>query len=462
MRYNQVVKRIESEYERSRQQWEQERIGRYEANQKEEQARLEKAKHNTENLFLDNLLYHVYPGEDVPLIRGDLYTYLTSFQKMLWVFVGVNTIAFNAALVPGKIFEKHRNKLIEVHDHPLLELLENPNNIHTEYEILLKTFAFTELTGNCYWFLEKPAISRNGQIFNKIVVPRPDRVEPKLLGDDDIRFYREGISDAFTSETVVHFANFNPLLTHSGYPTVAPGGNNLLLDWYLELYGNQFFKVGVQPTMAFKVPGRMSKESEDRFRIDLKRLHEGVDNMFRALILQNGMDTASMNMKTPVDTEYVTTKRSTRDNILMNLGCYHLVALLQERSGESIKIARKIFWEETMLPRIRNHDQAITKGLLKKYPDSKNLIYKSDTRQVSGLRDDLLDESLAYFRLIQSKVLGHRQVGEIMGYPEMDPEDTTGIGYEPALSRTVSNPEREILEDTVSRIEEKRRRLRMI
>ena len=459
-RYNEIVSRMDTQqqvidtaFQERQSQWDIEKAAR------------KKPKPNDISLS-DTIAYQLYPTTENILNRGDLRTYLESFQRMLWVFVGVNTIASNAAIVPGKVFEKQNGKMVEIHDHDILALFEYVNEIYTECDLKHRTFAFIELTGNAYWFLQKARVKLNGQNYSKILLPRPDGIEPKLISDDMMAYYQNNDSNIpgiYPTDTVdvAHFMNCNTVLSYAGYPTIAAGGNNLLLDWYLELYGNQFFKVGVQPTMAFKVPGRMSEGSEERFRADLRRLHEGVSNMFRTLILQNGMDVADMNMKSPVDTQYVETKKSTRDNVLMNLGCYHLVALLQERSGESIKLAHNMFWEETMVPRLSGVEARITKSVLRKYPKSNKLYYKYDTRQVSGLRDDLLDESLAYFRMIQSEIMGHREVREKMGLPrELEPDDTTGLGHQPALSRTLSNDERALTEESMGRIQEKRDRLK--
>lgn len=459
-RYNEIVSRmniqqqiVDAEFNARQKQWEIEKAAR------------KQPKPNNLSVS-DTVAYQLYPIDENILNRGDLRTYLESFQRMLWVFVGVNTIASNAAIVPGKVFEKQNGKMVEVHDHDILNLFEYVNEIYTECDLKHRTFAFIELTGNAYWFLHKTRVNLNGQTYSKILLPRPDGIEPKLISDDLMAYYQNNESSVpsiYPNEDVdvAHFMNCNTVLSYAGYPTIAAGGNNLLLDWYLELYGNQFFKVGVQPTMAFKVPGRMSEASEERFRADLRRLHEGVSNMFRTLILQNGMEAEDMSMKSPVDTQYVETKKSTRDNVLMNLGCYHLVALLQERSGESIKLAHNMFWEETMVPRLCGVEDRITKSILRKYPKSNKLYYKYDTRQVRGLRDDLLDESLAYFRMIQSEIMGHKEVREKMGLPrDLEPDDTTGLGYQPALSRTLSNDERALTEESMNRIQEKRDQLK--
>ena len=119
-----------------------------------------------------------------------------------------------------------------------------------------------------------------------------------------------------------------------------------------------------------------------------------------------------------------------------------------------------MFWEETMVPRLTSVQDRITKSILRKYPKSNKLYYKYDTRQVSGLRDDLLDESLAYFRLIQSEIMGHKEARDKMGLPrDLEPDDTTGLGHQPALSRTLSNDERALTEESMNRIQGKRDRL---
>ena len=407
--------------------------------------------------FNDQMGYELLPSSDEPLSRTTMDTYLRAYQNVLWVFCGVNTIATNAAMVPLRIFKDTEDgDREEIKDHPVLELLESPNKILTKFELLVRTFAFLELTGNSYWFLEHPSGEIDESLFAggpiKIHVERPDLVEPKLMPTGERITYDRTVNEKVVQvemEDVIHFKHFNPLSTYSGMPTLSAGQDAIILEVYLSTFGKNFYQNAVVPSLVFGTDQELSDAAFERFKILIERQYKGVDKSHQLLLLGGGLEPMDVKMPSPADSDFNLSSDMIRDKTLINMGCYHLVSMAEGKPGDAVRQSYRMFWQETMKPRLFNVQQSLTKDLLKLYPDSKDLYFEFDTRSVSGLREDFMDESLGYFRLIQSGIMTRNEVRNKIGIPgDIENGDTTGLGYEPSPSRFVSNDERDEVEDS--------------
>ena len=220
--------------------------------------KLAKSVKRPEHIFNDDTMYKLHPSFDDPASRDQQAVLLNAYRNVLWVFCGVNTIATNAAMVPLKIYRKLDNDREEVHHHPLNELFDNPNKLLTRFELFVRTFAFLELAGNSYWFLEQPHRPVDEQLFGsdpiKIHMERPDMVEVTSMNKSERINYTRNVNDKTVNigmEDVVHFTHFNPFSMYSGLPTITAGQDSLIIELYLSTFGKSFFKNAVVPSMVF-------------------------------------------------------------------------------------------------------------------------------------------------------------------------------------------------------------------
>lgn len=368
--------------------------------------------------MIDLVGYEVHEDLDAQFGRDDARTWLSLYQSMMWIFKGVNTIASSGAMIPSKIWDTSGDKPVENKKHRLNNLMTNPNALQTRYDLLASTLSYLVLTGNCYWFLERNQITKN---IVKIHVVRPDRVEAKgpdelkndtkETRDDQVSFFRKRASGAiekWAMEDVVHFTFFNPLSDFQGWPPVGTLQDTGLLDLFLLEYGKSYFTNASRPSLVFTAKNRISSDSIQRFMSTMRRMHKGVKNFHRIMLLEEDIQPTELKQKQPTDSDYVKSMEHSQEKILTGLGIFHLVALLQNAQGQLLKDALNMFYEVTIDPIITNIEQTITKELL--WPmegmtngdDAPQIMFSFDRRMVPGFREGVLDESIADFRNIQS------------------------------------------------------------
>lgn len=423
--------------------------------------KLAKSLKTSNHVFDDDLLYKIHSGQNEGADRESQANLLNAYRNVLWVFCGVNTIATNAAMVPLKIYRETRGGDREyIDDHPLQELLDDPNRILTRFELLVRTFAFLELAGNSYWFLEKPIRPVDEKLFGsnpiKIHVERPDLVEVVSLDKSERLSYKRNVNDKtidVSMDNVVHFTHFNPFSTYTGLPTITAGQDSLIMELYLSTFGKSFFKNSVVPSMVFSTDLELSDAAFERFKILIERQYKGADKAHQLLLLGGGLQPLDIKIPSPTDSDFVQSSDLVRDKALMNMGCYHLVSLA--RGSTNTESAYKMFWQDTMMPRLKNVEQTLTKVLLANESGSK-LHFEFDTRGIAGLREDFMEESLGYFRFIQSGIMTPNEVRNKMGLQgDVEGGDIPGLGHQPSVARFSSNEERASIEESFNNIEEK-------
>src|ERR1700730_17532931 len=72
-----------------------------------------------------------------------------------WTFAAVKAIAGEVSNIQLRLYEINGDDHEEKDDHPLLTLLDGVNEHMTGPELKYVTMAHLELTGNCYWLLDR-------------------------------------------------------------------------------------------------------------------------------------------------------------------------------------------------------------------------------------------------------------------------------------------------------------------
>lgn len=348
--------------------------------------------------------------QEVPTSK--LADYLETYQALCWVFVGVSEIASNLAMVPPCVWLADKSL-----PHPLLSLLRNPNNLLTQYKLLNWTFAYLELTGNAYWFI----IPGNDGLPAKIHLPRPDRVQPRIVNEQgDIQYIRqygaEGKEEKWDMKYVVHFSYFNPLSQILGMGGLMPAEHTAVVELYEIAYGQNWFKNAMHPSMIFKSAARMDKSERKRLFVNLKRLHQGVERMHKAALIEGDVTPLDISTPNAVESGFGDVKQLNREEILGTFKCYHVIESLKD--GGDVQDAWRMFWE-SLLPKLTNFQQTIDKELMHEfYPAQHEYEFKFDIRGISGLRPGVLEQSLADLRDWQMGVKTPNEIRLERGIPD--------------------------------------------
>ena len=103
-------------------------------------------------------MYHSWEEKMGKPTPQNYTNYLQAYADGAWVYKCIAQIANYIASVPLKLYSKKNNKIEEIKNHVILDLLERVNNFMSFYDLTEITFSNLELTGNAYWAVERNVI----------------------------------------------------------------------------------------------------------------------------------------------------------------------------------------------------------------------------------------------------------------------------------------------------------------
>ena len=395
--------------------------------------------------------YTLEEDVDTQLSKGDSRDYLEIYRTLHWIFIGVTNIAYSAAMLPMRIISKSTNEAVE---HPMLSLFDNPNNLLTNFELFRKSISYHCLVGDAYWFIDR---SEFDDQIEKIHVPRPDRITCKPVDEKgSVSYGRQrssGKIEQWNMKDVVHFSSFNPISDYQGFGSVQAAQQASILELYTITFGKMYYQNAVLPSMIFKVPEMLDEASYERVLAELQRLHVGVDKFFGVALLEAGVEPIDLKKTSPEDADFQSMKEMNREEILTSLGCFHIAALLNGESKTAVLTAYRLFYEITLMPLLKNFSDTINKELLSQYSDSEELTFEFDLRSAPGLRENILDQSMADYRYVMMGIKTINEVRKERGFgKDLDwgdnPPPSLGLGGSRSSMSGMQNEERAFFEES--------------
>ena len=183
------------------------------------------------------------PGRDLPEAQLELY------QRLSWVQIAVSKIAEVAATTPFSVKRLTTEDTEDIPNHPFELLLRRPNPLMSRAELLEATLAYHALTGNAYWWLNRPG-SKGAP--TEIWVLPPHKVKPVPDGRMYLRGYTYepdgGQPMPLELTDVVHFRRFHPLNSFVGLSPIeavntVAAGDLAAQQWNTNYFGKNNAKV---------------------------------------------------------------------------------------------------------------------------------------------------------------------------------------------------------------------------
>jgi len=254
----------------------------------------------------------------------------------------------------------------ELDDHPLLDLLDQPNARHAGGDFFEAVFGSLLIAGNAY--LE--AVNLDGDI-RELHCLRPDRVRvvpgadgwpaayDYTLGGRTVRFTQDG-----AVPPILHLALHNPLNDHYGMPPLeaaqisldihnaAGGWSKALLDNSARPSGALVYQTGEGQVLT--------EEQYQRLKEQLDRGFSGSQNAGKPLLLEGGIEWRQMGLA-PRDMDFIEAKNLAAREIALAFGVPPmLLGIPGDNTYSNYQEANRAFWRQTVLPLIRRTAKALS------------------------------------------------------------------------------------------------------
>lgn len=274
-------------------------------------------------------------------------------------------------------------------NHPLRQLIANPNPATTEFELMELTSIFMDLAGIAFWEVVRDRIGRPVEIWPL----RPDRVRifPQQNGRHE---YGYAIGDGKIwplGTDVLAFKYPNPMNPNLGQAPMRPANRAVALD----NEATNFVKALLQNRA---VPGTVIETEQAIDEALVERLTTkwiqrfGKNNRGKPAFLQKGMKVHTLGLDL-TQLEFPDLRTISESRICMSFGVPPILVGakvgLDRSTFANYGEARRSFWEETLLPLQRRIASVIVAKLLPMFegPRPRRVICRFDNSEVVALKE---------------------------------------------------------------------------
>jgi len=347
-----------------------------------------------------------------------------SYESVSWVFACVQRISTAASSVPY-IFTPEK--------HELVSLLRRPEfpRIPSFSKLIEITFMYMELDGGCIWYWEDEDSLRILSI--KDVSPMMDQKDPtKLIGWVRYRPDSRVPDKVISPSEVVPFIYFNPRNPLHGLSPLKPARLGLEQWFNMSAWNAAFFESGIRAPLVLVSKHKLTAEQEKQIQKRLREFYAGLSGGHSALIVDGEADVKPLNTSAK-ELDFIEGLQLSREEICAIFGVPPaLVGIYRYANYANTKEQRKIFWEQTMLPKLRFVEEMLNAFF---EVNGREVAFEWDYSKIEALRPDPIDAARAaeiYANLGYSR----DQIASILNIPQLAPAEETQQGPEDSEDKT--------------------------
>ncbi len=273
-------------------------------------------------------------------------------------------------------------------DHPLNELVRDPNDPDTGHDLWYETILFLLLTGSAYWWMPRNEVGLPVAIWvipSHWVWPIYGRKKNQLVESYDLRPVEGNyLHKVLPAEEVLHIKMKNPISKIDGYSPLSAGSQWADVSDMRNKALWSVYRQGTFPTVAVQFDGRVYDPSDDDLRrIEAKFIarYTGETRANKPLFLPPGVKVVPLNIK-PNEMIFGEVGDACRDAVLALFGVPALIAGINTgMTYGSILAAQAGFMQFTVNPLLKFLGQVITEKLAWLYERTLRIWWEDRTPQ---------------------------------------------------------------------------------
>lgn len=298
-------------------------------------------------------------------------------------------------------------------DHPIIELLENPNPYHSRSELMTHRIQSAVLAGNSF-----ATIELKGGVPAEIYPVQTPRVSIKTDGRGFPRAY---VIDANSpNETIVelnemeHVRLYNVNDPFFGRSGVSPLRLQILMDYYADRHNLNFFKNNGVPGAMFTPKVPIQKEQASQIKDAWDKQNKGMEKAHGTFI--NPVPGDLHVYKSPLeDANFMQLYRMNREKVYSVFGIPPSVGGVYEYANyANAAIQERTYWENTIIPLLNIISEAVTRRLILPYY-GKGFVLAFNLTNVKALQEDQLKKAQVDSIYVRSNILTINEVRNEMG-----------------------------------------------
>jgi HK97 family phage portal protein len=293
----------------------------------------------------------------------DMNEAIRAFSNNVWVN---SCVSLRAEVFANANFYLEDKEGVRIDKHPLLDLLKQPNEYITRFNIMQLVSMHLDLCGNAYWKYDFSGNNFKGQIV-RIQPLLPQYVTVKVSSEkfvESFKYMINGQTKIFQPEEITHFMAPSPLSLVEGTAPIQSAAFAIDTEEQSNSWNYNFFKNGATVGAILEHDNTLAKEVKDRIKKAFDAAHSGDKKAFRSMVLDGGLRLKEIKTSQR-DMEFSQLQITNRDKVI---GVYRVPKiLLAQYEGGSLaeaETAQNIFAKYTMTPRLQSFVETLNLDLL--------------------------------------------------------------------------------------------------
>jgi HK97 family phage portal protein len=309
-------------------------------------------------------------------------------------------------------------------DHALWPIFRRrPNRWQTPSQFKRMLTAHLLLRGNAYAMI----VRSRGEV-KELIPLHPDRVECKQKDDLSLEYSytrKDGRKIVLPQREVFHLVGLTLDGVH-GVSVITYARETIGASLAMEDHGATVFKNGARVSVVLKHPQKLGPEGIENLRASLDEFRAGGEKEGKALILEEGMDTAPLAM-TSEDAQWIESRKFTRTDIAMFFGVPpHMIGDTEKSTswGTGIDSQTQGFVTFSAEDDLTTWEETINRDLI---ADNDNDIYARFNR-ASLVKGDIKVRWEAHAKALQWGIMSPN---EVRALEDLNPRADGDIYYPP-------------------------------
>ncbi|MFA5091698.1 MAG: phage portal protein [Candidatus Paceibacterota bacterium] len=290
-----------------------------------------------------------------PNVRCDWNSkeYLKAYETSAYVYAIVTKRAEKVGQVEFRLTNRRTDA--EIYEHPILNLLDSPNQMQSKTEFFQLFQTFKDLAGSAY--ILKIYAGEDRTVPKELHLLRPDWVTTVvdkgtgLISGYKYRVEGSGQDHFFTVEEVIASHYPSPLSFFGGHSPLKSASLAVDTERQLSEYHYKILKNGgrVEGIISFKAE-YLTEQQIKQIQADYEKRYAEAKNSGRPLIMYGGSEYKNLGL-TPTELSYLESKRLTRDDLLMVFSTPKvIVAQTDDVNYSNAKEGLRVFLSQTIKP----------------------------------------------------------------------------------------------------------------
>ncbi len=342
-----------------------------------------------------------------------------------WVYRNNDVIATEVSKMQFELYKVSLNKgeivYDEIYNHPLLDLLDKPNNETTKSDALYVIQSHKKLAGDAFWLK-----IRNGRRVVALRSIDPTKIELNLrqpTPDDPTAIenfhYQDVINGQkvdviYQPEDMIHLKKPNPSNPFRGMGVVETMADTIDLDSLTNTTTKTFFQKGAITNFVLSTEQKVTKEQLKRLKAEMRQEYAGADNAYKTMILGGGLKPEKVGFSNK-DMEFLDQLEWYRDKIMCGFGNTLASLGMLDDVNRATHESAMIEWKRvTVKPDMDSIINSLNEFLVPEFGDNLILGY---TDPIPEDREDKRDEVKSLYPL---GVITLNEARELMDYESVE------------------------------------------